>query len=341
MKAESPPRNWRIAVVSDMNESYGSKTYQAALKIAMDSIRSSDVNVVLSTGDMVAGQKPGLDYKGMWSAFHNHVTHPLSEVRLPLLPSPGNHDAATGSRFKQEREEYRTTWLKYPFDRFNNQRPTDEQIHPLPGVTQNFPFHYAVTMGPAVFIALDSTVPGRLINEQFAWLATVLERTQAYKVKIIFGHFPLYPFAFQRAHEAIASGSERTGFFSQLESLLEKHKVDLYLSGHHHVFYPGRRNGHTRYLSVPLLGTGARYLLSAEGEKTKRAPQGFLLIDLDAQGSIDVTAIESPSLTRIPFSSLPNSVSVPSRDSDDCRSCASFPAAFFIDPARRMLYRRW
>lgn len=323
-----------------MNQSYGSKTYDRALDVAIEAITESNVDLVLSTGDMVAGQKPGLDYRGMWDAFHSHVSRPLDRARIPMLPSPGNHDAATGATFERERQEYRSTWRQFPIERFNANRQLDREIRFVPGVRQNFPFHYAVTMGPALIIALDSTVPGRLIDDQFEWLKTVLEQSKDHPVKIVFGHFPLYPFAFQRAHESLSQNSESNGLHRQMESLLETHRVDLYLSGHHHVYYPGHRLGHTRYISVPLLGSGARHLLNADEQKVNRAEQAFLSINIDTQGKVNVQAIRSPGLTPIATESLPPSISIPRRDSAECRGCARYPSAFFLNTFERTLYLR-
>jgi 3',5'-cyclic AMP phosphodiesterase CpdA len=332
---------WRIAVISDMNGSYGSKTYEPALDAAIADIRAKGVDAVLSTGDMVAGQKSGLDYRGMWKAFLSHTSTPLASSSVPLLPSPGNHDASASAGFKRERDEYAAAWNALPVTRFNSGRDPSEQIQFLSGVKQNYPFYYAVTMGPALFIGLDATLPGQLPAAQFAWLKDVLERSAAFKVKIVFGHVPLFPFAFQRAHEHLAQGTLSNGFYKKFEDLLEEHEVDLFLSGHHHVFYPGQRHGHVRYVSVPLLGTGARNLLNKGGDKSVRAPQAFLYLDFDDTGAIEMRAIRSPQLTEIALDTLPKSISIPAKSTSDCVGCSSFPSAFFLNSSQRTVYDRW
>lgn len=336
-----PLKSWRLAVISDMNESYGSKTYQPALDVAIADIRASGVDLVLSTGDMVAGQKTGLDYSGMWRAFHSHVTNPLSDSAIPFLPSPGNHDAAIGTKFQQERDHYERTFLTFPIERFNGARAADEQIHFVPGVAQNYPFFYAVKMGPAVFIALDATLPGRLVDGQFEWLQSVLQASASSSVKVVFGHFPLYPFAFQRAHEHLAHGSLTTKFYKRMEDLLETHRVDLYLSGHHHAYYPGRRRGHVRYVSVPLLGTGARALLNSAGDHSVRSSQGFLYVDFNSAGQLSLRSIRSPELTEVSLRDVPSSVSIPRNSSSTCTACSSFPTEFFLNSDQRTVYLRW
>jgi acid phosphatase type 7 len=334
-------KTWRLAVISDMNGSYGSKTYSASLDAAIAHIKAQGADAVLSTGDIVAGQKTGLDYSGMWRAFHSHVSTPLGDSQIPLLPSAGNHDAATGSKFQRERDEYKKTWNALPITRFNGARAADTQVQFLPGVAQNYPLNYAVTMGPAIFIALDATAPGTLINSQLAWLEDVLSRSSAFTVKIVFGHMPLYPYAFQRAHEHLAQGTVASGFYRRFEEVLENNQVDLFLSGHHHVFYPGKRNGSVRYVSVPLLGSGSRYLLNAEGTQGSRAPQGFLYLDFNAAGEIEMRALRSPSMTEIALSEMPASITIPRKSSSDCSGCGSFPSQFFLNSSQRSVYYRW
>lgn len=330
-------KNWQIAIISDMNSSYGSKTYAASVGSAIQHIRSQNVDLVLSTGDMVAGQMSGLDYLGMWNAFHNVVSRPLNQSSIPLLPSPGNHDAAAG--FNNERNYYRDTWKEFPLERFNGARPADEKIQFVAGVVQNFPFNYAVTMGPAVFISLDATTVGGLINGQIDWLETVLKKVAGYKVKMVFGHMPMYPFAFNRAHEYMARGTA-TSFYQRLETMLETYKVNLFISGHHHAFFPGHRSGFTRYISTPLLGSGARPLLT-KNRSQKTSPQGFLYLTFNEAGEINLDALKSPSYAEIPLTSLPDAISVPTSNASDCTGCGSFPSAFFTDKASRTLYWRW
>lgn len=335
----TPERTWKIAVISDMNQSYGSKTYSSQLKSAIAKIQNDNFDLVLSTGDMVAGQKSGLDYDGMWNAFHNTVTRPLEKASLPLLPSAGNHDASTGSAFRKEREMYQSTWKGFPVDRFNSLRSNDEKVQFVAGVTQNYPLNYAVTMGSAVLISLDATAVGPLVNDQVTWLEKVLSRTSNYPVKIVFGHVPLYPFAFGKASEYIARGTASSGYGSRIEKMLEQYKVTYCLSGHSHVYFPGRRAGTVKYISVPLLGSGARKVLTKD-RSGNVAKSAYLEITFNSSGANSMVAIESPSFKQIPSSSVPSAVSLPASSSSDCKDCGSFPKTFFLDSALRTIFKR-
>ena len=42
-------------------------------------------------GDMVAGQRRGRDYEGMWAGFHAAGSDRLAESSIPFAVSPGNH----------------------------------------------------------------------------------------------------------------------------------------------------------------------------------------------------------------------------------------------------------
>ncbi len=327
-------------MISDMNRSYGSTSYTNALKAAIRYLKSNGMHAVLATGDMVAGQKTGLDYQAMWDSFHRHISTPLIDNDMPFLPSPGNHDAATGSSFRQERNLYKATFQRIPPDVVNSGKPVEEQIQYLPGVAQNFPLNYAVTMGPALFIALDATAPSGLIGGQLQWLREVLQRSSNFTVKIIYGHIPLYPFALKRAHETLSQGTVRSGFYREFEDLLEDHQVDYFLSGHHHVYYPGHRERTVKYVSVPFLGTGSRYLLTKNRTVSSRSPQGFLVMEFNRAGDISLKSLKSPSFTEVSLNSLPAAISIPTQSASDCRSCSSYPSEFFLNRTERSVYRR-
>ena len=331
--------SWKVAIISDMNGSYGSTTYASSVASAIQHISASRVNAVLSTGDMVAGQKSGLDYQKMWDAFHSVVTKSLSSEEIPFLPSPGNHDASAGSNFKNERNIYVNNWNAFPVERFNSARPDETKLQFVADVAQNYPLNYAIKMGPAVFISLDATAVGPLINNQIAWLEDVLNKTASAKIKIVFGHVPLYPFTFDKTTEYLAYGTAKTTYAERFEALLETHKVTYYLSGHDHAFYPGHRNGQVRYISVPLLGSGARKILTADGSGSI-SKTSFLYLTFDAQGNHSLEALESPSYKAIPYASVPAAVVVPKTDAADCKQCSTFPQEFFLSPTTRDLFYR-
>jgi 3',5'-cyclic AMP phosphodiesterase CpdA len=271
----------RVAVISDLNDSYGSVTYSSAVHAAMSALLALEPDLVLSTGDMVAGQMAGLDYEGMWSGFDEAVTNVLDAAALPLAVTPGNHDASGYGGFEQEREIFVQHWQK--------RKPALAYIE-----DSSYPLRYSFSAGPALFVSLDDSTVGPLAAEQMQWLDAQLSAGQHFPTRIVFGHVPLLPFSVGRETEIIGD--------PELESLLERHGVTLFVSGHHHAYYPGRR-GKIRYVSTACLGAGPRPLIGTDSA----APLSFLLFELDSSGRIanldalGGQAFDSP----VPRASLP------------------------------------
>ncbi|MFU8806045.1 MAG: metallophosphoesterase family protein [Bradymonadaceae bacterium] len=229
-----------VAVIADLNGSYGSMQYRVEVHEAVKwLVETGRPDLVITTGDMVAGQRAGLDYPGMWAAFHEAVTGPLTRAGIPLAVTPGNHDASAGNIFLDERIQYVYEWLR----RRPQVRFVDEGFYPL---------YYAFEVGPALFISLDATLVGPLDDDQRRWLEFVLERHADKEVKIVFGHVPLYPISHGREHETLNDPA--------LEELFDRFGVDVMVSGHHHAYYPGRR-GDLRLLAAGALGSGPRRLV--------------------------------------------------------------------------------
>ena len=277
--APVPPLH--VAVVSDLNGSYGSTTYSSDVDNAVASIVADPPDVVLSTGDMVAGQQSGLDYRAMWDGFHAAVSDPLVRAGIPFAVTPGNHDASGYSGYSNERAIFEDEWLP--------RKPLVDFVDDA-----DYPLRYAFTMGDTLFVSLDDTTVGALSSAQMSWLDRVLD-TPA-RVRVVYGHVPLYPFAEGRETEAI--------FDADLEDLLNAHGVQLFVSGHHHAYYPGKR-GSLRLVGTSCLGSGARSLIGTSSTSPKTVLR-FTIEDgaitgLDAYGG---SAFTSP----VARSSLPTSV---------------------------------
>lgn len=327
----TPEKIWKFAVISDLNGSYGSKTYSRDVAAAVKFItrEPADIDFSISTGDMVAGQKSNLDYAGMWSAFHSNVTRKLTASKIPLYPSPGNHDASIGRA--TERRHYLNSW--------NDENVLS--IHPdfnlVKGVEQNYPFSYAFTLGPALFIALDNTSISTFSDSTIVWLEDVLEKKKDLPNKFIYGHVPILPFALGRARDYNARGD--LSFLNHMEDLFERYEVSIFFSGHSHVYYPGKRLGKTQYISVPLLGGGPRRLLTKKRNEP-RSEHGFLTVSYSQSGEIQTNSIASDNYSIIEDQELPSSLDIPSKDYSDCKGCKNFPSSMFLNKSSRTIYYR-
>jgi 3',5'-cyclic AMP phosphodiesterase CpdA len=262
----------RVVVVSDLNGSYGSSRYEAPVDMAMARILELKPDLVISTGDMVAGQRrPHLSRKEiepMWQAFHTHVSQPLAGAGIPFSVTPGNHDGSAYNGFALERAIYAEQWMpRKPEVRF-----VDDA---------GYPYHYAFELGDVLFISLDATVVGHLPPSQMDWLRAVLDNNaEDYRRRVVFSHVPLWPFAQGRERDFIGD--------HELQALLEAADVDLYLSGHHHAFYPGAMRG-VAFVSQSCLGAGPRRLLGMND----RSPRSFTLIEITAD-DLNIAAIAAP-----------------------------------------------
>jgi hypothetical protein len=268
----SQPRGQvRVIVLSDFNESYGSVRYSAHVDAAVARTLELKPDLVISTGDMIAGQRlaPLLsrgEIEAMWSAFHQRVSDPLAQAGLPFAVTPGNHDASSGHRFELEREIYREQW-----------RPRKPAVDFVDAGA--YPFRYAFRLGDVLFISLDATRVGHLSGAEKDWLRGLLSREgRRARHRVVFSHLPLWPFSVGRENEILGD--------AELESILQEGGVELHLSGHHHAFYPGFKDG-IRYVSQACLGAGPRPLLGTTGHSER----SITVIEFDEAGAIRVEAL--------------------------------------------------
>ena len=270
------PVSLRVAVISDLNDSYGSTTYGDAVHQAVAAIAGQvKPDLVLVTGDMVAGQQAGLDYEAMWAGFHAAVTAPLRDAGIPLAVTPGNHDASGYAAFEGEREIFAAQW----------QLPEN-----VPGVEMidgsSYPLRYSFVHRGAFFLSLDATTIGPLSQEQRDWAAAQLDGAAAYPVKIAYGHVPLHSVAVGREEEILGDDA--------LEGIFRDHGLTAYISGHHHAYYPGARDG-LRLVSMACLGSGPRALIGTEGA----TPRALLQVDIEDGVVTSLEALLAPGFSEV------------------------------------------
>jgi 3',5'-cyclic AMP phosphodiesterase CpdA len=271
--AVAPAGPLQVAAVSDINGRYGTVDYAPRVAAAVERATELDVDVFLIAGDMIAGQRPSPllrrgELEAMWERFHATVTEPLAARGIPVLVTPGNHDASRQPPFGLERTVYAEQWAQ--------RRPA---VQMLDG--DHWPFHYAAGIGGALIVSLDATEPGRLPDRQLEWLEQVLDREQGrFETIIVFGHLPLWPIAVGRETEILRD--------PRLRDLLAEREVDAYLSGHHHAFYDGTYGG-VRYIAQAALGGGRRALAGTKA----RSPHALTLLTL-APEKLRVEALLAP-----------------------------------------------
>ncbi len=272
----------RIVVLSDLNDSYGSTTYGSTVHAAVTAITTRlRPDLVLVTGDMVAGQRAGLDYGAMWAGWHRAVSDPLRAAGIPMAVTPGNHDASGYAQYAAERSVFVSQWTA----------PSR-----VPRVTfvdrSRYPLRYTFTHRGVFFVSLDATTVGPLLAEQRQWVDAQLAASMA-PVKIAYGHLSLHPVTVGRETEVLAD--------AELEAIFRRRGLTAYVSGHQHGYYPGARNG-LRLVSMACLGAGPRALVGT----TVASPQAMLVLEVRDGRVASLEALAAPGFTRtIARSTLP------------------------------------
>jgi len=293
----NPPRHdVRLVVLSDLNTVYGSTDYPPAVDKGMALIPFWQPDMVVCSGDMVAGQSPALtkpQIQAMWKAFDDHVARPLREANLPYGFTIGNHDASSargvngGFLFQQERDLASQYWNNPEHD------PGLELID-----RADFPFYYTFKHKDIFFMAWDGS-SSYIPPEKLAWVEQALASPEAQqaKMRILLGHLPLY---------AVAVGRNQPGEVmnnaDMLRAMLEKYNVHTYISGHHHAYYPGHR-GELQLLHMGILGAGPRPLIDSD-----LAPQKAITvldIDFDSPEKTTYATYDIQTLKLIEYEQLP------------------------------------
>ena len=281
----------RVVVVSDLNESYGSTRYGPAVGDAVRRTIALQPDLVISTGDMIAAQRlaPPLsqdEVLAMWQAFDQQVTTPLARAGLPFAVTPGNHDGSNGQRFALERALYRAQWA-----------PRRPAVAFVDG--DDYPFNYAFRVKDALFISLDATHVGHVSPQRRAWLDALLQaQGTKFRHRVVFSHVPLWPFAFGRERDYLGDHA--------LEAVLQRGQVGVVLSGHHHAYYPGYKDG-VRFVSQGCLGAAPRALLGTG----QPSPRSITLLELSPDGQVRIDALAGSRFdTPVARSSLPPQIQV-------------------------------
>jgi len=244
----------KIAVISDLNSSYGSTVYHPDVAAALKALDSIKPDIILCGGDMVAGQKVSLtktQLQNMWGSFDNNVLKPIQEMKVPFGFTVGNHDASPS--YQEDRQTAQEFWstkrddlgLKYVDD-------------------SHFPFYFSYQQQGIFFISWDAA-SSKVNQEVLDWMEKQLQSKVAKKAKlrILLGHLPLYAIVASKNKpgEVLADNQNTANFF-------KKNGIDLYISGHQHAYYPASEQ-QLRLLNAGCIGEGPRPLLEHDSPATR------------------------------------------------------------------------
>ncbi len=290
----------RIVLISDLNSAYGSTDYIAQVKQAIAFVPDWEPDLVLCSGDMVAGQDNSLkssEIEAMWQGFDKHIAAPIRKAKLPFGFTIGNHDASgssSGGKYSFERD--RKAVIKYW-----NDPKHDAKLNFVD--RGGFPFYYTFEQNDIFFLAWDAST-SEIPLEQLKWVEKSLasDAAQKAKLRIAIGHLPLY---------AVAKGRETAGNYledaDRLRALLEKYNVHTYISGHHHAYYPAHK-GKLEMLHAGVLGDGPRRLLSGDLAPSRTVS----VIDIKSATSETIyTTYDMDTLKVVDQNTLPRSIDTP------------------------------
>ena len=295
-----PPRkDLRLVVISDLNSQYGSTEYEPEVLQAIALMPDFQPDLVLMGGDSIAGQKASLtraQIEAMWAAFDELVAAPLRKTSIPFAFTIGNHDGSGAIKnnvrlFERERELAKKYWQKHNLDLDFIDRA-------------NFPFYYSFEQKNVFFLVWDAST-AKIDSQQLEWIERTLASTRAQQAasRIVLGHLPLYPVT-----EAKNKPGEYLGTGSKLRSRLQQNHVLMYVSGHHHVYYPGKIDG-LKLLHAGALGQGARQLINSQLPPTKTVTT----IDIDlTESEVVYTTYNANTWQKVFIEKLPTFI--PSQD---------------------------
>ncbi len=288
----------RLGLISDLNGPYGSTSYSASVSKGLHLLSELQPDLVLCAGDMVAGQKLSLTdshLEAMWGSFQTTILNPLLNQGIGMIPAMGNHDASsqkTASRyvFSRERQQAERFWKR-------QKRRLGLEF----GDSIHYPFQY-IARRPGLFVVVIDASSSQVDGKQQRWLEKALasDFRSSEDCCLVMGHLPL---------TAISAGRDRVGECItdaiDLTDLMQRHQVDLYVSGHHHAWYPGELRGQ-RVLSLGAMGNGPRRLLGRQ----QSSDPSLTLLDLFHQThAVRETTFSLRTLESISVDSLPMQLS--------------------------------
>lgn len=281
----------RIAVISDLNSAYGSTEYDSTVHATVGYIINEvKPDLVLSGGDMVAGQKPDLTderVRAMWQAFDKHIASRFREAKIPFAFTIGNHDGSGHPPHQRDRDLAEEYW-----------KASDHQPNLNWGDKTGFPFYYSFNVDKAhiaVWDASTASVP----DSNLTWLKREFGQSSAETgLRILVGHLPLYGVAPERDTKGNVLENPQ-----KIYRLMREQGVDLYVSGHHHAFYPAHKEG-IQFLHAGAIGSGPRKLLQSENAAIK----AFTILEIYPEDRIHYTTYNVESWNRVSHSSLPDSI---------------------------------
>ena len=259
--SEKFEKTLKIAVISDLNSSYGSITYNEEVSAVIKDLAVIKPDIILCGGDMVAGQKASLteqNIKDMWNGFKQTVLIPVQQLNIPFGFTLGNHDASPS--YHTDRALAKQFWV-------NNADATNLNFID----SSHYPFYFSYIQNNVFFMSWDAA-GAKIPDEVYKWMKIQLnsKTARAAGLRILLGHLPLYPVVEHKNKpgEVNANTDSALSFFKD-------YGIDLYISGHQHAYYPAIKDG-IRLLNAGCIGDGERKIMG----HTDSAKKAYTIIEV-------------------------------------------------------------
>lgn len=292
LSKESRNKNLKILLISDLNDSYGSVGYSKEVHEVVMRAKAINPDLILCGGDMVAGQKASLTASrldSMWMAFDQDVLDPIQQLGIPFGFTMGNHDASPSYHLDRA--------AAYKYWSTNKSKANLTYVDDT-----HFPYYFSYIKNNVFFISWDAS-SAEIPAAVKVWMEKQLALPIASKARarIVLGHLPLYVI--------VAAKNKKGEVLNEADATLEflqKHKVDLYISGHQHAYYPATKEKLT-LLHAGCLGGGPRSILGHSAAASK----AYAIVKIPKRKGIKkikITGFEPANHRHILLESLPDSV---------------------------------
>ncbi len=218
-------------------------------------------NFVISTGDNFYPRGVASEHDPLWHfSFENVYT--AYALQCDWYPVLGNHDYGSDPDAQVRYGSISRRW-KMPARYYSNEIPIGKE------------------KGKALFVMIDSNIllddeEKEAAAKQLDWIDTTLKQAAAdIKWKIVVGHHPAYTVGPRIKND------DTLAMRASLSKIFEKHKVDIYLSGHEHSLQHLKPEGFTHQL---ISGAGSDLTQVAAGipyARFQASENGFMYFSMD------------------------------------------------------------
>ncbi|MCG2772410.1 MAG: metallophosphoesterase, partial [Desulfobacterales bacterium] len=98
--------------------------------------------------------------------------------------------------------------------------------------------YYAFQLKDHYFIVLNNNLRTGMGEAQMAWLEDELKKSQSYKTRLVFFHYPLFDPRGEKYHHSLPEEAGR-----RLAALFSRYKVTYIFASHIHGYFTGKWDG--------------------------------------------------------------------------------------------------